>query len=64
VGEADTFLKTDDLTRPIWPPREFVFKGIEMKKGMNVLRLSINSKNPKAEGFRTGVDCVKLEADG
>ena len=64
IGEADTFLKTDDLTRPIWPPREYAFPGVELKKGMNVLRLSIKTKNSESDGFSTGIDCVKLEPNG
>ena len=62
AGEpADTFLETEDLTRPIWPPKAFVFPSVEFKKGMNVLRFEINSKNPDSKGFRTGIDCLKLE---
>ena len=58
---ADTFLETDDLTRPIWPPKAFAYPSVKLKKGMNVLRFEINSKNPDSKGFVVGIDCIKLE---
>ncbi|MBA7686910.1 hypothetical protein ES703_95370 [subsurface metagenome] len=64
VGEpVDTFLRTDDLTRPIWPPREFVFSGVSLKEGMNVFQFVINSKNPDSEGYKVGIDCLVLEME-
>lgn len=64
VGEpADTFLRTDDLTRPIWPPKEFVFKGVSLEEGMNVFRFVIDSKNPESDGFKMGIDCIVLEME-
>ncbi len=64
VGEpVDTFLRTDDLTRPIWPPREYVFSGVSLKEGMNVFHFVINSKNPDSEGHKVGIDCLVLEKE-
>jgi len=62
VGEGvDTFLKTDDLTRPIWPPKAFVFPEVALEEGMNKLRFMVDSKNPEAEGYKVGIDCLVLE---
>jgi hypothetical protein len=62
VGDpADTFKKTDDLTRPIWPPKPFLYSGIRLRRGTNTFRFSINSRNPKSAGFKVGVDCLVLE---
>jgi hypothetical protein len=58
---VDTFLKTDDLTRPIWPPKAFAYPEIALKEGMNEFRFTIDSKNPEAEGFKVGIDCLVLE---
>ncbi|MBN1442953.1 MAG: DUF2961 domain-containing protein [Planctomycetes bacterium] len=61
AGEADTFQKTDDLTRPIWPPKKLVFDGVTLKAGSNRFVFSVDSKNPKAEGYQMGIDCLVLE---
>lgn len=62
VGEiVDTFLKTDDLTRPIWPPKAFTFPEVTLEEGINRLRFTIDSKNPEAEGYKVGIDCLVLE---
>jgi hypothetical protein len=58
----DTFLRTDDLTRPIWPPAEYVLPNVVLKKGLNEFRFTVRSKNPAAEGFKLGLDCLVLEA--
>lgn len=61
-GESvDTFLRTDDLTRPIWPPREFVWEGIPLKQGLNTFRFNVNEKNENSEGYKIGLDCLVLE---
>lgn len=65
AGEpADTYLRTDDLTRPIWPPKAYIFKGIALKKGLNTFRFTIRSKNPGSDGFKTGIDCIVLKKEG
>lgn len=65
VGDpVDTFLKTDDLTRPIWPPKEFVFPAVPLHDGMNIFTFSIDSKNPESEGYEVGIDCLVLEKEG
>jgi len=62
VGKpADTFFKTDDLTRPFWPPHEFVFENLSLAKGWNVFRFSVNDKNEHSAGFKLGIDCLVLE---
>ena len=61
---VDTYLRTDDLTRPIWPPKAFVFPAVQLKKGLNVLRFSIDSRNPESDGYKLGLDCLVLEAVG
>jgi hypothetical protein len=62
VGEAaDTYKRTDDLTRPIWPPKAFDFGAVHLKKGLNVFEFAVNSKNAEAEGYKMGLDCLVLE---
>jgi len=58
---VDTFLKTDDLTRPIWPPKAYVIPRVALKDGMNVFRFTIDSKNPEGEGYKVSIDCLVLE---
>ncbi len=60
---VDTYLRTDDLTRPVWPPKEFVFHGVSLKAGLNVFQFSINSKNPESDGYKMGIDCLVLEKE-
>jgi hypothetical protein len=47
--------------RPVWPPKEFEFSGVELKAGMNKFTFLIDSKNPESEGFKCGIDCIVLE---
>jgi hypothetical protein len=62
VGEpVDIFLKTDDLTRPLWPPKAFDFGEIDLSEGINVFEFSLESKNEEAEGYKVGIDCLVLE---
>lgn len=62
VGEAaDTFKKTQDLSRPFWPAKAFDFGVVEMLEGLNVFEFSIDSKNPAAEGYQVGIDCLVLK---
>lgn len=64
VGEpVDTYLRKKDLTRPLWPPMEASFRGVFLKKGRNEFTFSIDSKNPKADGYQVGLDCLVLERD-
>ncbi len=60
-GELDTYLRRDDLVRDLWPPAEYVVPGVVLKKGVNELRLAVNKKNPEADGFKLGLDCLVLE---
>jgi hypothetical protein len=63
-GPMDAFLKTDDLTRPIWPPKGFVVPGVRLKKGLNTFRFELKEKNPESEGFKMGIDCLVLTEKG
>jgi hypothetical protein len=47
--------------REVWPPQEYVFEGVPLKAGMNVLTISVDEKNPESEGFKIGLDCLVLE---
>ena len=58
---ADTFKKTDDLTRPLWPPKKFLYPDVKLTRGLNTIRFTVNSKNPKSTGFKVGLDCLVLE---
>ena len=49
--------------RPIWPPKEFVFKGVPLTEGLNNFNFSIHSKNPESEGYKIGIDCIVLEKE-
>ncbi|NLS93678.1 MAG: DUF2961 domain-containing protein [Planctomycetaceae bacterium] len=65
VGEpVDTFLKTDDLSRPIWPPKRFDFAGAPLKQGENVFEFAVESKHKESDGYRMAVDCLVLEKTG
>jgi hypothetical protein len=65
VGEpVDTFLKTDDLTRPVWPPRGFIFQDIFLKEGLSMFRFQVNDKNKDSEGYKIGIDCLVLKKKG
>ncbi len=62
VGEpVDTYKKTEDLTRPIWPPQAFDFGIVHLKEGINVFEFIIESKRAEAEGYKVGIDCLVLE---
>ncbi len=61
IGDAvDTFLKTDDLTRMIWPPKRFDLPGVRLKQGENVFEFAVPSKNPESEEYRMAIDCLVL----
>ncbi|MDH4271260.1 MAG: DUF2961 domain-containing protein, partial [Candidatus Aminicenantes bacterium] len=66
VGEpADLFRAFVEMfPRPVWPPKEFVFEGVELEEGMNVFTFSVTSKNPESEGFKVGIDCLVLDKEG
>jgi hypothetical protein len=65
AGEpADTFLRTDGLSRPIWPPQARVYSGVPLKAGMNTFTFTVRSKNPASLGTRVGLDCIALEKAG
>jgi len=62
AGELiDTYLKTDDLTRSIWPPKAFDLGEITLMRGNNVFEFMVKSKNIVAEGYKIGIDCLVLE---
>ncbi len=60
---ADTYLRTDDLTRPIWPPRAYVFSGVKLEKGLNRFNFRVDSKNEASDGYKLGIDCLVLEEE-
>ncbi len=62
VGEpVDLFRAFVEMfPRPIWPPREYVFEGLDLKAGLNVFTFAVNDKNPESQGFKTGLDCLVL----
>jgi hypothetical protein len=66
VGEpVDLFRAFVEMfPRPVWPPKEFVFEGVDLEAGMNVFTFSVTSKNPESEGFKVGIDCLVLEKAG
>jgi hypothetical protein len=49
--------------REVWPPKEFVFSGIELKAGMNTFTFVIDSKNSESGGYKCGIDCIVLEKE-
>jgi hypothetical protein len=63
VGEpVDLFRAFVEMfPRPVWPPREYEFPGVELKEGMNVFTFAVNSKNPESEGFKIGLDGLVLD---
>jgi hypothetical protein len=58
---VDTFLKTDDLTRPIWPPKAYEYGEIDLVEGINDFAFIVESKAEEAEGYKIGIDCLVLE---
>jgi len=58
---VDTFLRTDDLTRPLWPPVKSIFPGKKLVKGLNTFKFSIKNKHPDSDGYKMGIDCIILE---
>ena len=60
---VDAYLRTNDLTRPIWPPKAFEFSGIKLEKGLNRFDFRINSKNEASDGYKLGIDCLVLEEE-
>jgi hypothetical protein len=61
---ADTYKETDDLTRPLWPPGEYIYTGVPMREGLNELRLTVKSRHPSSKGAKVGLDCLVLERNG
>ncbi len=57
----DAYLRRKDLVRPLWPPEKVTIQGVVLKKGENRFTFSVNTKNPKAEGYQVGLDCIVLE---
>jgi hypothetical protein len=47
--------------RDVWPPQEYVYPGVELREGLNVLTFSVNGKNPESTGTRIGIDCLVLK---
>ncbi len=60
---TDTFLKTDELTRPLWPPRARVVENVELHAGLNAFRFLVIGKNRESLGYRTAVDSLVVEPD-
>lgn len=58
---VDNFLKTDNLTRPLWPPKKTVYSGLNLTAGLNTFKFSVKSKNKESEGYKVAVDCIVLE---
>jgi len=48
--------------RPVWPPREYVYPGVPLHAGTNILTFSVDGKNPESEGHKIGIDCLVLKA--
>ncbi|MBN2023419.1 MAG: DUF2961 domain-containing protein [Pirellulales bacterium] len=64
VGEpVDTYLRKNDLSRPLWPARVHGFPGVALKKGRNEFTFSVKDKNQRATGYQVGLDCIVLEKE-
>ena len=65
VGETIDLYRAfvEMFPREIWPPKEYGFEGVDLKKGLNTFTFKINSKNPESEGFQCGIDCIVLEIE-
>lgn len=65
IGDnVDTFKKTDDLTRPIWPPKQYDFQNVRLKQGENVFQFAVSSKNAESTGYKMAIDCLVLKKHG
>jgi hypothetical protein len=62
----DAYLKTEELSRPAWPPEAVLYADVPLKAGRNAFRFAVRSKAPDSEGFCLGIDCIVLaaKADG
>jgi hypothetical protein len=60
-GPIDTFKRREDLTRPVWPPKEYVFDAVDLKAGLNAFRFQITDKNKESLGYRMAIDCIVIE---
>ncbi|MBN1590358.1 MAG: DUF2961 domain-containing protein [Pirellulales bacterium] len=60
---VDTYLRRNDLTRPLWPPEMHCFEGVTLKKGRNEFTFSVSDKNRRADGYQIGLDCIVLERE-
>jgi hypothetical protein len=65
AGEpVDIFLQTEGKQpRAIWPPKEYVFRGVELEKGANTFEFEVVDKNPESAGYKIGIDCLLLEKE-
>jgi len=63
VGDAVDLYRAfaEMFPRPVWPPREYVFRGVALRAGVNELTFAVNGKNPESEGARIGIDCLVLD---
>lgn len=58
----DLYLRTlNGLSRPIWPPKEYLFPAVSLKEGLNIFNFAVNSKNSESAGYKMGIDCIVLE---
>ena len=62
-GPGDTFLRTDGLSRPVWPPKEFTFEDVELRTGLNEFRFVVTGRNADSAGFRVAIDYLSLGSD-
>jgi len=65
AGEpVDAYLRTNGLSRPVWPPQAHLYAGIPLKAGMNTFTFTIRAKNPASLGTRIGIDCLEVGKAG
>jgi len=57
---VDISRRTEEMGRPIWPPRPQVYPNISLKAGLNEFRFVVVSKNAASTGYRAAIDCLVL----
>lgn len=57
----DGYFRTEQLTRPFWPPQPVVYRGVPLKAGQNAFRFAIKARNAGSTGWRMALDCLVLE---
>ncbi len=57
----DGYFRTQELSRPFWPPQPVVYRSVPLKAGQNAFRFAVKARNPASTGWRMALDCLVIE---